>query len=195
MKQEKLETVLMWIMIFFINFYIYNMFYYFTFWIHEYGHVLFGFIGNIIFLDSSEIPKITGWGDYTFFNISNIIITLPMPNQVTSSKNMLLPFGGSIFIFLISVCISYLIFRKTKDKKSFLLILIFLFHEFFGNFLCGSDNTLGYESNICSTNILIHNWNYFFILFGVLYTTFLDYDFLKKILDKYFNKTIKLIKN
>ncbi len=120
-----------------------------TYYIHEGGHILFGYIGNILHNSESS------------FNISNwvnhpIIPYIKVPQQTTILKGYnTLDFviGGMLLDIVVFSIIAIIIYKHSKPQKKKFIILILLsiiFYELVGNFLCGTDNHTGKPLTDCS---------------------------------------------
>ncbi len=125
----------------------------FSFIFHEWGHILFGSIGNLIIEKTLPMFKITS------------VVTCPifpyfeLPQQVTMIEgsgtiSALYIFGGIISVILFSIIASLLFYYKFRVKEYFLFPIILSFHEMFGNYLCGTDNLLGTASSFCSNGLI-----------------------------------------
>lgn len=112
-----------------------------SFYLHEFGHVIFSFS-----------PK---------FEFSNYVSCSPLPifsipqQTIPAIKTALTPFGGTILIIGLALIFVWLT-RKKLDRSRWLIPLIFGYHEFIGNFLCGTDNLKGGTLDFCINNPFIN---------------------------------------
>ena len=122
-----------------------------SFYVHEGGHIAYGFLGN--FIEDGTITKfsIENWIDAPILKF----IKLPQRTKIiegTGSANFAL--GGIIMVILVSLffALSYYRLSKSKNKKYvFLIPIIFAIHEISGNLICGTDNFTGLPLSICGS--------------------------------------------
>ena len=125
-----------------------------SFYVHEAGHMVFGFLDNLI---KGRIAKfvITNWVDCPIFPF----LKLPQQTRIVEGKTSLnFTFGGTIFTILIMFFISYCLYTKFKNQNKkyiFLFPLLFFIHEILGNFLCGTDNLYSRAYPVCNGNPII----------------------------------------
>lgn len=172
----------------FIGFFIAFIIYYFSFYIHEFGHILYGFFDNIFLHGQIPVIKITNWIDYPFLN-------LRVPQQTKVIEGVIsggFVFGGMVFVLLVSSVISWILYKAYKKKTYLAFPFVFLFYEFFGNFLCGTDNLQHAHSSICSYAILDYWVWVFYILFLIPIVILLYPKILRIVKDKLGRKSYKL---
>jgi hypothetical protein len=122
-----------------------------SFYVHEGGHITYGFLGN--FIEDGTITKFTieNWVDAPILKF----IKLPQRTKIiegTGSANFAL--GGVIMVILVSIffAFSYYKLSKSKNKKYvFLIPIVFAIHEISGNIICGTDNFIGLPLSICGS--------------------------------------------
>jgi hypothetical protein len=120
-----------------------------SFYVHEGGHIAYGFLGN--FIEDGSITKFTieNWIEAPILKF----IKLPQRTKIvegTGSANFAL--GGVIMVILVSTFFAFSYYRlsKSKNKKYvFLIPIIFAIHEISGNVLCGTDNFTSLPLSIC----------------------------------------------
>ena len=123
-----------------------------SFYVHEGGHIIYGFTDNLIHNGTIAKFNITSW-------IKCPVFSFELPQQTTIIKgrpSLNLALGGPIITILFISFLSLMLYKnlKIKNKKAILLFpLIFLIHEFFGNFLCGTDNIMHAPHPICEGNL------------------------------------------
>jgi hypothetical protein len=162
------------------------IYYYFTFYIHEAGHIFFGTIGSII---EGKIPnyKINNWITY------DSLPFLKIPQTTKGTLNFLLPYGGSLMILIIISLISYILSEKLNTKIFFLFIPLFIFHELIFNFIYGTDNYLRMPL-IPKNEIIIDFLVNIFIFFSILILSLIIYLKINKKFIKFLNKKrLKLV--
>lgn len=150
MKKEQLSIlfakgVLLFIILTSIMYFFYVLFFTF-YYIHESGHIIFGFIGSTL---NGKVPnfKISSW-------IQNPQIPfIKFPQQTKIYFGFITSgfiFGGIIFALLVVFALSFILYKRNKKIESILLLVIFLIHELIGNFLCGTDNLRNNPHTICA---------------------------------------------
>lgn len=159
------------------------------FYVHEAGHMAYGTLDNLINGKPSkfEITAGTTCPMLDFFKI---------PSQTTMRQGNLslnYIFGGSILTILAVSFLSYIVYKFTKNKASFLFIVLFLYHEIMGNFLCGTDNILGRPYNICSTTFAGQLIQFFFPLYMLL-IAYIITSYLIKPLELFYENVLSFIK-
>lgn len=121
-----------------------------SFYVHEGGHILFGKADSWIKGNQSnfEISATVNCPFIPFWNI-------PQQTRIikgASSVNFIL--GGPLLVLLVVISVSYFLCNLTGRKIYWVLFPIFLFHEFFGNFLCGTDNLNTIPYAICNNSFV-----------------------------------------
>lgn len=127
-----------------------------SFYVHEAGHIIYGFLDNLV--SRGLIAK---------FTISNwiecpLIKSLKLPQQTKilygyTSLNYY--YGGIVLTLLVSSIICYYYTRCSKNKHKlviFLFPLLFALEEVLGNFLCGTDNVHGIPYPVCASSAIIN---------------------------------------
>ena len=128
-----------------------------SFYIHEAGHVIFGFIANLLHL-KFNVPSIITWKMCSF---------IPVPQQTSNIEQyFLFAFGGVIFSSIFYIYYSYYLSKKYNLSKSLLYILagLLIFREIFGNIIFGNDNLINNPLLIKEDHIIIN-----FVLENILY--------------------------
>lgn len=157
-----------------------------SFYIHEGGHIAYGFLGN--FIEDGTIAKfsIENWIDMPLFSF----IKLPQRTKIIEGNPSLnFVFGGIITIILISSFLAISYYKKSKNKNKkyvFLIPVIFAIHEISGNFICGTDNALGSPLELCNPFIGFLTKSIIWMLAGAFMILFY-YQFQEK-----FNKFFKI---
>ena len=122
-----------------------------SFYIHEFGHIAYGFFDYLISTGKIADIGISNWINCSFLPV------LKIPQQtrtVDDYASLSFALGGIIMTLLFFSVFSYYYFKKSKNpnkKAVFLIPLIFALNEIFGNFLCGTDNLFGKPYPICQT--------------------------------------------
>src|SRR3989344_483813 len=125
----------------FLSIFLFCMLYY----IHEFGHILFGFIDNLLHL-KFILPRISVFMECSYF---------PVPQQTKNiSDSLIFAYGGFIFTLMFFYSFAYYLSKAFKKYKYYFYLIAstFLFREFFGNFLFGTDNPI--------RNPLLNSTNY-----------------------------------
>ena len=171
-----------------ISFFIGIFFYSISFIIHEYGHIIGGYIGSIIFDIDSPVMTINNTIPCPLFPL----IRLPQSIHLAGIPTSYFIFGGSIAVILTMYIIAILIFSYLKIPRFNWLILtlplIFFFSEIFGNILCGTDNLQ--NAPIIHCNGIF--WSIYMIIPFILFLPFFAHTFYGlTLLFKKFNNRIK----
>jgi hypothetical protein len=171
-----------------ISFFIGIFFYSLSFLIHEYGHIIGGYIGSIIFNIDSPYMAINNTIPCPLFPL----IRLPQSVHLSGTPTSYFIFGGSIAVILTMYIVAILIFSYLKIPRFNWLILtlplIFLFSEIFGNTLCGTDNLQ--NAPIIQCNGIF--WSIYMIIPFILFLPFFAHTFYGvSLLFKKFNNGIK----
>jgi len=119
--------------------------FFFTYYIHEFGHMVFGFFDGLF---HGEVYKIviSNWIPHPHIPF----IKLPQQTQIIDGKNSLnFIFGASILNSLIFSAVSLIGYRRTKNPFWFLIAFSIIGFEIFGNFLCGTDNLRNGPREFC----------------------------------------------
>lgn len=108
----------------------------FSFYVHEFGHILFGFIDNILHLKFA-LPRISNYVNCTI---------LPVPQQtINISPSLMFALGGVAFAILFFLTVAHYFSKKLKKYTVFFYLVAFTFviREIFGNIIFGTDNFIG----------------------------------------------------
>lgn len=138
-----------------ISIYIGILIYASSFYIHESGHIIFGFTDNLLLHGKIAKFTISSWVVFP-------LTPFKIPQQariIDGTSSWSFTFGGIMFTILVMTSISYYFYNKSinKNKKYvFIIPIIFLIHEIIGNFLCGTDNLYTKEYAICYKNQIIN---------------------------------------
>jgi len=130
-------------------FYLALLIYCFSFYIHESGHILFGFIGSVL---KGKIPEfILTWNPCPCLGFLKPIKTFIMDGE----PSLLFALGGPIFSMCFWFITSFVLYKNLNRKAYLWFFVIFAIHELVGNVLCGTDNviTIFEENAIC---FLVH---------------------------------------
>lgn len=104
----------------------------FSYYVHEFGHVLFGLIDNV-FHGKLTIPK-------THFISCSIF---PVPQQtININDSVLFAFGGPIFsiIFFLGIAAFFSKLFRRYSAFFYLIAFTFIIREILGNIIFGTDN-------------------------------------------------------
>lgn len=149
MNKIRLANSLYFSGIFILLFVVFISLFFFLFYIHETGHIIFGLGGGLLkghintFTISSQI-------NHPLFNF------IPLPQQTkiingNGSANFIL--GGSMFMMSVFFVISLFAYLRSKNPAWFLLFFSIALFEISGNFICGTDNFTGNPLPICNHNL------------------------------------------
>ena len=140
---ERLIFMLVFILLFMLFFW---LFFLTTHYIHETGHILFGFANGLL------------KGKVNSFDIGNWVgdpLThfIPLPQQTriidgTGSLNFRL--GGPLLTMIVFLGLSAFGYMLSKKKAWFLLFFAIVLFEVSGNIICGTDNFYGYPLSMCN---------------------------------------------
>jgi hypothetical protein len=123
---------------------------YVTFWLHECGHMLFGFLHNLLMHGTISTFRVTRWVDFP------PIPFLRAPQQVTITNgdpSLNFALGGILLVILAWTAIACVFSwwsRNASRNWIFIVPLVFACMEILGNFLCGTDNPAGIPQPFCS---------------------------------------------
>jgi len=162
-----------------------------TFYLHEGGHITFGYIDNIVY--EGKLPSI----NITNYMSCPIFYFLKMPQQtmiIEGKVSLLFIYGGIMAVLLVSSLFSIVLIRKTRHKAYMLFPLIFAIHEILGNSICGTDNIMGKPYAICETNHMLNGiitWSPFLLTVPI---TFLIFPHVQKKMKILFNWIISQLK-
>lgn len=133
--------------IFIVSFCIFlGVFFLFTNYIHEVGHMVFGFADGIIKGNVTTFT-ITSWINHPFLKIP----ILPQQTKVVNGTGSLnFAMGGPIFDILVFLGLSLFAYLRSGRKLWFLLFFSILIFEISGNIVCGTDNPFGNPLSICN---------------------------------------------
>lgn len=120
-----------------------------TFYVHETGHILFGKFSSYFngqptkyeFSATTQCP-IFGW-------------ELPQRTRILQGKATVgFIFGGSLLVLLYILFSSGFLWFLTRNNLAWVFPLIFAFHEFRANFLCGTDNLFTAPYPVCANTLV-----------------------------------------
>ena len=113
-----------------------------TYYIHEGGHILFGYLGNIQNNQESSY-NITNWIEHPIIPS----IKVPQRTAILEGYNTVgFVIGGMFLDIMVFSVIATIIYKRSKNsRKKFILLipLAIILFELTGNFLCGTDNLTG----------------------------------------------------
>ncbi|MFH1365592.1 MAG: hypothetical protein ABIH28_03345 [archaeon] len=118
-------------------------------YIHETGHVIFGFLDG---LPRGTINQFTisVWKPYPFLEF----IKTPQQTKITSGQSSFnFALGGPIFSILVFFGLSLFGYLRSKDKKWFFLFFSVFVFEISGNIICGTDNFIQDSLSICNKSL------------------------------------------
>lgn len=154
--------------------------FFFTNYIHESGHILFGF-GNDLILGKISSFAITSHVGHPFFPF------IPLPQQtkaLSGIPSLNFAMGGPAFSIIIFLGISWLAYMRSGRKFWFLLFLAILIFEVSGNIICGTDNFFSNPLSVCNHQLDL-KLQYFSIF---LFSGTLTYGVMS---NKLFNRNLK----
>ena len=123
--------------------------FFFMFYIHELGHMLFGFLDGLL---KGQINSFTivNWVRHPLLQL----FWIPQQTKIIAgqgSANFAL--GGPFLIMLIAGYLSGVGCSRSKDKKWFLIALSIAMFEISGNIICGTDNLYSSPLSFCNHNL------------------------------------------
>jgi len=131
--------------ILFLVFFLFVVLFFFTYYIHESGHVIFGSL-DFLFKGKTPHPEISSFVSHPLIPI------LPLPQQtMINGVSLNFLFGGIILNILVFLLLSCLGYKISGDKRWFLLVVWIAIFEIFGNFLCGTDNLINRPYPVCQS--------------------------------------------
>ena len=150
MNSLKLSKNLFATGIFIVSFCIFlGIFFLFTHYIHEVGHMVFGFADGLIKGNVTTFT-ITSWVNHPFLKLP----ILPQQTKVVNGTGSLnFAMGGPIFSILIFLGLSLFAYLRSGRKLWFLLFFSILIFEISGNIVCGTDNPFGNPLSICNHQV------------------------------------------
>ena len=150
MDRLKLSKNLFAIGIFFVSFCIFlGIFFLITNYIHETGHMVFGFADGLIKGNVTTFT-ISSWINHPFLHLP----ILPQQTKIVNGTPSLnFAMGGPIFMILLFLGLSLFAYARSRNKLWFLLFISILIFEVSGNIICGTDNPLGNPLSICNHKI------------------------------------------
>jgi hypothetical protein len=115
------------------------------FYLHEGGHMAYGFFDNKLHGRSSEF-SITSWKEYPLFSF----IKVPQQTTMLEGKPSLnYALGGIFAVILVSLLISFGLCKYTKRNIFLAFPPLFVYYEVVGNFICGTDNPHSVPYALC----------------------------------------------
>lgn len=168
---NKISAIIIHLGLLVIVFYVFLAFFPLTFYIHEGGHMAFGFMNNLITSGTITKFNVTDWSLHPLFKF----IKLPQRTAIvegTGNGSLNFVFGGIITMFLISAFVAYNGYKFSKRKLWFLLPMLVLATELTGNYFCGTDNLTSNTLPACeqfNLNVFVH---YAYFLLAALMTAF-----------------------
>jgi len=153
---------------FFISYFLVLIYLIISFYIHEFGHIIFGILNDII--SGQPIQN------YTISHWISPIPGLWMPQQTriiqgTASVNYVL--GGILLTIIFWIIIFLIFYNKSNSKTRFILLIVPIFimiEQFIINFICGTDNPLGHPFEVCHQNIVISQFfQWSFVILIILF--------------------------
>jgi hypothetical protein len=118
------------------------------FYIHEYGHAIFGLIGDLVtfhILGQAQVDSYINW-PFPFPGLNFTSFAVQVPTQTTISPYpgpWWVAFAGVITVSLFSIIAGYYLYKSaTGLEKSLLIwvIITIIIAEILSNSVCGTDN-------------------------------------------------------
>lgn len=190
-RTPRLTRILNQIVIAILSAYFFVIIFFLSFYVHEFGHVIFG-VGDSLLLGKG-LPEVsfTNW-------ISHPLIPFwKLPQQTMISNGSLNFIWGGIMLSLIFwLWLSLVLYRNSKQKMSFLIFFVILIGEIFGNYVCGTDNLTRNPLSACSSLHLNVFIEYEALIFAfIMLIIFLRSNLFKKISKFLDDLPLKLIKH
>jgi len=143
---------------------------YLSYCFHEAGHIIYGFLNNLIFYHEISSFEISNWINFP------LLPFIQVPQQIhilegRGSLNLIL--GGIITVIIAMSFLCYMVYHNFEFKNKrwlFAIPIYFTISEIVRNFLCGTDNFIHSPYPICSENLFVmylykYEW---LILWGIL---------------------------
>ena len=132
--------------IFILCFVFFMSLFFFLYYVHETGHIVFGFADGLV---KGKITTFTisSWVNYPFFHF----LKLPQQTKIVNglpSLNFVM--GGPIFTILVFLGLSLFAYLRSKNSLWFLLFFSIALFEISGNVICGTDNFTGSPLSVCN---------------------------------------------
>ncbi|MFA5002019.1 MAG: hypothetical protein WC502_03470 [Methanolinea sp.] len=143
---------------------------YLSYCFHEAGHIVYGFLNNLVFYHEISSFEISNWVTFPLFPF----LKVPQQTHILEGRGSLnLIFGGIITVIIGMTFVCYLIYQNFtfKNKKwVFAIPIYFVISEIIRNYFCGTDNLINSPDPICNKNIFVNYlFNYeWLILWGIL---------------------------
>lgn len=142
------------------------------YWIHEFGHMIFGFFYNLA-LGKIASFHITSWVDLPFFGL---ILKVPQQTTIINGvSSAFFVYGGIIFGLSVMYAVSFYLFKKVNNRGKIIIAfmqLVFILFEVVGNYLCGTDNYAHTMLIDCSYAQLIPENMIFLLLIPTMFLIF-----------------------
>jgi len=131
------------------------------FYIHEFGHVIFGVTGNLFMHMKIGQFQFTNWVNwpFPFPGLNPVLFSIIVPVQTGISPNpgaWWTAFGGIITVSCLTIIAGYFFYRILRGiEKTIVIFLmsIIIIYQIFSNYFCGTDHlTQSYylSSGVCN---------------------------------------------
>ena len=191
MNSLKLSKNLFAIGIFIVSFGIFlGGFFLFIHYIHEVGHMVFGFADGLIKGNVTTFT-ITSWVNHPFLKLP----ILPQQTKVVNGTGSLnFAIGGPIFSILVFLGLSLFAYMRSGRKLWFLLFISILIFEVSGNIICGTDNLFGNPLSVCNHQLDLYLQYISIALFSGTFSYFIAERLSKKYFNMQKSKNFKILK-
>lgn len=155
---RKINRLLFFFGIFILLFVLFFWLFNFINYVHETGHMVFGFADGLI-KGQTNSYSITSWVKSPFTP------SIPLPQQtkiVSGGGSANFALGGPLFNMLIFLFLSFVGYNQSKKWYWFLLFFDLALFEISGNIICGTDNLTGGPLSMCHPSL-----NLFILLFAI----------------------------
>lgn len=172
MNKIRLSRALYFSGIFIVSFCIFlAIFFLIEHYIHETGHIMFGFADNLLLKGKLTHFSISSWVPHPIIRF----ISLPQQTKIIEnnygSVNFML--GGPTFTMLVFFVISLLAYLRSKNPLWFILFFSIVLFEISGNVICGTDNLSGNPLPTCNHNLDLTAQYIAIVLFASTFSYFI----------------------
>lgn len=123
--------------------------FFFDYYVHESGHILFGFTDGLL-RGHIDVFTIGNWIKHPLIQF----ILLPQQTKlIRGIPSLNFIFGGPLFNMLVFLGISLLGYVRSGKKAWFLLFVSICLFEISGNIICGTDNFYASPLSVCLPNL------------------------------------------
>ncbi len=123
--------------------------FFFMFYIHELGHMLFGFLDGLLKGQINSFT-ITHWERHPLLQL----FWIPQQTMIIQGQGSAnFAMGGPFMMMLIAGYLSWVGYFRSKDKRWLLIFISIALFEISGNIICGTDNFYSSPLSICNHGV------------------------------------------